>query len=99
MSKNSKGENVMGKMVNVGFGNVINVDRIIAIMTPDAAQTKRAISRAKDEGKFLDASHGRSTRSVIITDSGHIILSALIPITISERISRQAVCADTEKEN
>ena len=78
---------------------MVNVDRIIAIMTPDAAQTKRIIARAKDEGKFLDASHGRSTRSVIITDSGHIILSALIPITISGRISRQAVCADTEKEN
>ena len=99
MSKTSKGKNVMGKMVNVGFGNVVNVDRIIAIMIPDAAQTKRNITRAKEEEKFLDASHGRSTHSVILMDSGHIILSALIPITISERISRQAVLADTEKEN
>ncbi len=88
----------MAKMVNVGFGNMVSVDRIIAIMTPDTAQTKRAIARAKEEGKFLDASHGRRTRSVIITDSGHAILSGLISLTIGDRVSRNAVSAIKERD-
>lgn len=88
----------MAKMVNVGFTNMVSVDRIIAIMTPDAAQTKRAIARAKEEGKFLDASHGRRTRSVIITDSGHAILSGLLPLTIGDRVAKNAVSAIKERD-
>ena len=88
----------MSKMVNVGFTNMVSADRIIAIMTPDAAQTKRAISRAKEEGKFLDASHGRRTRSVIVMDSGHVIFSGLLPLTIGDRVSKNAVSAIKERD-
>ena len=88
----------MAKMVNVGFTNMVSADRIIAIMTPDAAQTKRAISRAKEEGKFLDASHGRRTRSVIVMDSGHVIFSGLLPLTIGDRVSKNAVSAIKERD-
>ncbi len=89
----------MAKMVNVGFTNMVSADRIIAIMTPDAAQTKRAIARAKEEGKFLDASHGRRTRSVIVMDSGHVIFSGLLPLTIGDRVSKNAVSAIKERDD
>ena len=73
----------MAKMVNVGFGNVVSADRIIAIMTPDSAQTKRVVAHAKEENKFLDATHGR--------DSGNVIVSGLMPVTIGDRMARNAV--------
>ena len=81
----------MAKMVNIGFGNVVSVDRIVAIMTPDSAQTKRVITRAKEEGKFLDGSHGRRTRAVVVMDSGHAIFSGLMPQTIGDRVARNSV--------
>ena len=81
----------MAKMVNVGFGNVVSADRIIAIMTPDSAQTKRVVAHAKEENKFLDATHGRRTRAVIVTDSGNVIVSGLMPVTIGDRMARNAV--------
>lgn len=88
----------MAKMVNVGFGNVVSVERIIAVMTPDSAQTKRIMSHAKEENKFLDASHGRRTRSVIVMDDGHVILSGLMTTTIGDRVSRNAVSAIRERD-
>ena len=88
----------MAKMVNVGFSNVVSVDRIIAVMTPEAAQTKRVIARAKSEGKFLDATHGRRTRSVVITDSGHVVSSGYTTATISERISRNEFAGIRERD-
>ena len=88
----------MAKMVNVGFGNVVSADRIIAIMTPDSAQTKRIIAHAKEENKFLDATHGRRTRSVVVFDSGHVVVSGYTPLTISERISRNEVVAIKERD-
>ncbi len=81
----------MAKMVNVGFGNVISADRIIAIMTPDAAQTKRMVAHAKQEHTFIDATHGRRTRAVIVMDNGAIIVSGLMPVTIGDRVTRNAV--------
>jgi len=78
----------MAKMVNIGFGNVVSVERIVAVMTPEGAQTKRVVARAKAENKFLDGSHGRRTRSVVIMDSGHAIFSGLMPQTIGDRVSR-----------
>ena len=88
----------MAKMVNIGFSNVVAVERIIAVMTPDAAQTRRAMAHAKEEHKFLDASHGRRTRSVIIMDDGHVILSGLMPVTIGDRVSRNTVAAIKERD-
>lgn len=87
----SEGENFMAKMVNVGFGNVVSADRVIAIMTPESAQTKRIVAQAKEEHKFLDASHGRRTRAVIVIDSGHVIVSGLMPATIGDRMARNTV--------
>lgn len=88
----------MAKMVNVGFSNVVSVDRIIAVMMPEAAQTRRIVARAKNEGKFLDATHGRRTRSVVVFDSGHVVVSGYTPLTISERISRNEVVAIKERD-
>lgn len=86
----------MAKMVNVGFGNVVAIDKIIAVMMPDSAQTKRTITKSREEGKFLDATHGRRTRSVIVTDNGHIIVSGLLPSTIADRISKDDAANDKE---
>ena len=88
----------MANMVNIGFGNVVSVERIVAIMTPESAQTKRVIARAKEEGKFLDGSHGRRTRSVVIMDSGHVIFSGLMPQTIGYRVARNSVAAVKDSE-
>lgn len=81
----------MAKMVNVGFGNVVSADRIIAIMTPDAAQTKRIVAYAKAEHKFIDATHGRRTRAVIVMDNSDVIVSGLMPSTIGDRMAKNAV--------
>ena len=77
---------------------MVSVDRIIAVMMPEAAQTRRIVARAKNEGKFLDATHGRRTRSVVVFDSGHVVVSGYTPLTISERISRNEVVAIKERD-
>lgn len=67
------------KLVNIGFGNAVNADRIVAVVSPEAAPVKRIVQVAKDGGVAVDATCGRKTRSVIVCDSGHVILSALRP--------------------
>ena len=74
------------KLVNIGFGNVIHAERIISIVSPESAPIKRMIQDARDAGSLIDATYGRRTRAVIIADSGHIILSAIQPETVSNRI-------------
>ncbi|MEG0770406.1 MAG: DUF370 domain-containing protein [Clostridia bacterium] len=64
------------KLVNIGFGNMVSEDKIVSIISPESAPAKRMITEARDDGVLIDATHGRKTRSVIITDSSHIILSA-----------------------
>ena len=81
------------KLINIGFGNMINAQRLVAIVSPDSAPIKRLIQDTRDTGKLIDVTCGRRTRSVIITDSDHIILSAVQPETISNRMS-----GDTEDE-
>ena len=71
------------KPVNIGFGNIVNEDRIVAVVSPEAAPVKRIVQLAKDSGSAIDATCGRKTRSVIICDSGHVVLSALLPETIA----------------
>lgn len=75
----------MGRLINIGYGNQINSDKIVAIINPNSAPSRRLIQSAKDQGSVIDGSQGRKTKSIIITDSGHVILSALLPETISSR--------------
>ena len=75
-----------GKLVNVGFGNVVAAGRIISIVTPDSAPAKRLIQEARERGMLVDASHGRRTKGVIVMDSTHVILSALQPETLAGRV-------------
>ena len=76
-------------LVNIGFGNMVNCERIIAVVSPETAPIKRLVQDAKDESRVIDVTCGRRTRSVIITDSDHVILSALKCETISNKISGQ----------
>ena len=77
----------MAKLINIGYGNVVNSEKIIAVVSPDAAPIKRMIQAAKDSGSSIDATQGRRTRSVIVSESNHIILSALLPDTIMGRFN------------
>ena len=81
------------QLINIGFGNIVSASRIVALVSPDSAPIKRLIQDTRDTGKLIDVTCGRRTRSVIITDSDHIILSAVQPETISNRMS-----GDTEDE-
>ena len=74
------------KLINIGFGNLVNSERIIAVVTPDSAPVKRIIQNAKDCGKLIDVTQGRKTMSVVFTDSEHIILSYLKPDKISDKL-------------
>ena len=74
------------KLVNIGFGNMVSADRMIAIVSPESAPIKRIVQEAKDSKMAIDATYGRRTRSVIIMDSGHIILSAVQPETVAGRV-------------
>ena len=75
------------KLINIGFGNMLSSAKIVAIVSPDSAPSKRIVQEAKDKGSIIDASQGRRTRAVIITDSDHVVLSALQPETIANRLS------------
>lgn len=74
------------RLVNIGFGNIVAANRIVAIVSPESAPIKRIISEARDEGMLIDATYGRRTRAVIITDSDHVILSAVQPETVAARL-------------
>lgn len=75
------------KLINVGFGNVVSASRIITIVSPESAPIKRIITVARDNNKLIDATYGRRTRAVIITDSDHVVLSAVQPETVGQRVS------------
>jgi len=72
-------------LLNIGFGNTVVCDRVISVLSPNTAPMKRMKDEAKDERRLVDATHGRKTRSMILTDSNHLILSAIQPETISHR--------------
>ncbi len=84
------------ELINIGFSNFIMVDRIVTIINPGSSPVKRLKEEAKRGGKLIDATHGRKTRSLIITDSNHIILSAIQPETIAHRINGQDVESESE---
>ena len=75
------------QLINIGFGNIVSASRIVALVSPDSAPIKRLIQDTRDTGMLIDVTCGRRTRSVIITDSEHIILSAIQPETVSNRIA------------
>ncbi|MBQ6398977.1 MAG: DUF370 domain-containing protein [Clostridia bacterium] len=77
------------RLVNVGYGNMVSVPRIIAIVAPDAAPIKRMVQDARDGGRVIDATCGHKTKAVLITDSDHIVLSPLLPETVTSRIDER----------
>lgn len=86
------------KFVNVGFNNVINAERAIAVISSDSAPAKRLIQEAKDSGRAIDCTCGRKTRCIVIMDSDHIILSAIQNETISQRLGMTVEEGDDEDE-
>ncbi|MBI5194789.1 MAG: DUF370 domain-containing protein [Nitrospirae bacterium] len=81
-------------LINVGFGNVVSASRVIAIVSPGSSPIKRMREEARDRGKLIDATQGRKTRAIIITDSDHVILSALQSETITQRFLSGGVTGD-----
>ncbi len=73
------------QLINIGFGNIISANRVIAIVSPESAPIKRIITDARERGQLVDATYGRRTRAVIITDSSHVVLSAIQPETVAHR--------------
>lgn len=86
------------KFINIGFGNMVAVERIVAIASPDSAPIKRLVQDAKDNGRTIDVSCGRRTRAVIITDSEHVILSAIQAETIANRMDDTSIDEDESEE-
>ena len=86
------------KFINVGFGNMVAVDRVVALANPDSAPIKRLIQDSKDDGRAIDVTCGRRTRAVIITDSEHVILSAIQTETIANRLDNSSVEDDVDEE-
>lgn len=87
------------KFINIGFGNMVSANRIVAIAAPDSAPIKRLVQDAKEDDRVIDVSCGRRTRAVIITDSDHVILSAIQAETISNRLAYDDSQDDDESEN
>ena len=87
------------KLINIGFGNMISAGRLVAIVSPDSAPIKRMVQEARDRGTLIDATYGRRTRSVLIMDNDHLVVSALQPDTVASRLeSREAPEAEEDEE-
>ena len=84
------------QLINIGFGNIVSSDRIIAIVSPESAPIKRLVQEAKDTGRAIDATCGRRTRAVIVMDSNHIVLSAVQPETVAGRFEDDANKVENE---
>ena len=86
------------KFINVGFGNMVAADRVVALASSDSAPIKRLIQDSKDAGRVIDVTCGRRTRAVIVTDSDHVILSALQPETVANRLNGQTDSSEDKEE-
>ena len=87
------------KLINIGFGNFVSAARLVAIVSPESAPIKRLIQEARERGMLVDATYGRRTRAVIITDSDHVVLSAIQPETVAHRLSvKDAEIDDSSEE-
>ena len=85
------------RLINIGFGNMVSANRLVAIVSPESAPIKRIIQDAKERGTLIDATYGRRTRAVIVTDSDHVILSVVQPETVANRLNdREEDIADEE---
>ncbi len=84
---NGPGPGTDPRLINIGFGNILVANRIVAIISPDSAPVKRIIQEARERGTLIDATYGRRTRAVVITDSGHVVLSAVQPETVAHRFT------------
>ncbi|MCA0990171.1 DUF370 domain-containing protein [Bacillus hwajinpoensis] len=82
------------KLINIGFGNIVNANRIVSIVSPESAPIKRIITVARDRNMLVDATYGRRTRAVIISDSDHVILSAVQPETVAQRLGNKDELSD-----
>ena len=78
------------KLIGIGFGNLVAAERVISIVSPESAPIKRMIQEVRERGELIDASFGRSTRSVLVLDNGYLVLSALTPETLSPRFGEQS---------
>ena len=87
------------QLVNIGFGNIVSADKIVAIVSPDSAPIKRMVQEAKDAKTAVDATYGRRTRAVLIMNSGHIILSAVQPETVAGRVDKDITPQTVSEEN
>ena len=87
------------KLINIGFGNMVSANRLIAIVSPESAPIKRIVQEARDKGSLIDATYGRRTRAVIIMDSDHIILSAVQPETVATRLDSSNEDLEEELED
>lgn len=89
----------MPRLINIGFGNVVNTDKIVAVVSPDAAPVKRMVQSAKTGNMLIDATQGRKTKAVIITETGQLVLSALQAETITKRFSMNFNTEDKGEEH
>lgn len=87
------------QLINIGFGNMINAGRIVAIVSPESAPIKRIVQESKEKGILIDATHGRRTRAVIITDSDHVILTYLQSETVANRILEDSIDDEEEEDD
>ena len=86
------------KFINIGYGNMVAVERIVTLVSPDSAPIKRLIQDAKDDGRVIDVTCGRKTRAVVITDSEHVILSALQTETIANRLENNTAADESDED-
>lgn len=84
-------------MINIGFGNVVAADRVVCVVAPGSSPIKKLKDAARDRGKLIDASHGRRTRAVLITDSDHVVLSAVSLDTIVQRLNEGSPPTESQR--
>jgi len=86
------------KLINIGFGNMVSANRLVAIVSPESAPIKRIITKAKEKNMLIDATYGRRSRAVLVTDSEHVILSPIQPETIANRIGNEYDDAEEDED-
>ena len=87
------------KLLNIGFGNMVSAQRVVSLVSPESAPIKRIIQDVRERGNLIDATFGRRTRTVIVMDSGHVILSALTPETLNTRLMQMEETTAQGEEN
>ena len=87
------------KLVNIGYGNMVSADKIIAVVSPESAPIKRMVQEAKEKGSLIDATYGRKTRAVIITDSDRVVLSSLLAETVASRFNGKETASEEVYED